>query len=277
MKWTFDWKYLLGTFIAIVPLVFSFYQWRSDQQGHDISLRLISSSSLQPLAKSEIYDVRMTVNGSELVNPHFSIIELTNIGSKPILSADFDTPIEFTGKNGLAFITARVDLTDPKDMPVKMTVDAQRISIAPFLFNPGDRVLVSTITSGPDPFISVKARIAGIRNLAIDSSIDSGNKFKAAFDLGIGSLSLVIYFTYPWILSRRRALDRRFLIASALCCGVAGSLSIKVGLDELEVIFAGIKEYRMWINSAVMIGGTLAGYRVGQTLRRRPSHPANQP
>ncbi|KMY01932.1 hypothetical protein V476_12595 [Pseudomonas syringae KCTC 12500] len=277
MKWTFDWKYLLGTFIAIVPLVFSFYQWRSDQQGHDISLRLISSSSLQPLAKSEIYDVRMTVNGSELVNPHFSIIELTNIGSKPILSADFDTPIEFTGKDGLAFITARVDLTDPKDMPVKMTVDAQRISIAPFLFNPGDRVLVSTITSGPDPFISVKARIAGIRNLAIDSSIDSGNKFKAAFDLGTGSLSLVIYFTYPWILSRRRALDRRFLIASALCCGVAGSLSIKVGLDELEVIFAGIKEYRMWINGALMIGGILAGYRVGQILRRRPSHPANQP
>lgn len=219
----------------------------------------------------------MTVNGVELVNPHFSIIELTNVGSKPILSADFDTPMDFTGQDGLAFITARVDLTDPKDMPVKITVDAQHISIAPFLFNPGDKVLISTITSGPDPIISVKGRVAGIRNLAIESSVDSVNRFKAGTDLLIGGLSLIIYFSYPWVLNKRRVLDRRFLIASALCCGIAGSVSIKVGLDELQVAYAWIKEYRIWLSIALMLGGILVGYRIGEHLRRRSLRPASQP
>lgn len=277
MKRIFDWKYLLGISLAILPLLFSLYQWRTDLQGHDISLRLISSSSLQPLAKSEIYDVRMSVNGVELVNPHFSIIELTNTGSKPILSADFDTPIQFTGTDGLTFITARVDLTDPKDIPVKVTLDAKHVSLSPFLFNPADRVLISTITSGPDPIISVKGRVAGIRSLAIDSALDSGNRLKAGFGLIVSVLSLSLYTSYAWVLTKRVVIDRRFLFASALCCGVAGTASLKLGLGELEVVYSGVREYRTWIVTALFLAGGMGGLLIGKNLRRRSAELLRHP
>ncbi|MBZ9781629.1 hypothetical protein K9857_08700 [Pseudomonas sp. REP124] len=274
MKWNFDWKYLLGIAIAIAALALPAYQWQSDLNAHSLSVRKLSSSPLQPFANSKTYDVKMTVNGVELTNPYFNSFEIVNSGSKPILSTDFETPIEFTGASGLQFVSARLDLTEPKEIPVKISVDNSRLSVAPYLSNPKDKIVFSTITSGPDPLITVKARIAGIREVSIeDSSVEHVDIARLIISAVQCLVSLTIYFTYAWIIPRQRkhqsarTLDWRFLLASALCCGLGASLALAKTMSLLKPILGETYALGNW--SLVILGPvcTVIGYWLANRVR----------
>lgn len=262
MKRNFDWKYLLATVLAIAGVVIPVYVWQSDQQAHDLSARLVSSSSLQPLASSKIYDVKVTLNGVQLVNPHFSTYELINSGSKPILSSDFDSPIKLSGNEGLEFVSARIDYTDPKDIPVKVSVDSKNVSIAPFLFNPNDKVLFSVITSGADPAISMKARIAGIREIAfVDASVKRGSPTRLGIYFILCLAAFSAYFSYVLILPKRRSilLDWRFALTSAVGCGLGGILAMGQVIEDLDLIAGGLSSYTAWISAGLVALGFGAG------------------
>ena len=271
MTWRFDWKYLLGIVLTIASVVTPVYLWKSDLQAHDLSLRLISSSSLQPLASSEIYDVKMSVNGVQLVSPYFSTFELTNNGSKPILSSDFESPIEFFGSRDLTFVTARIDLSDPREIPAKISVDANRVSIAPFLSNPGDKVIFSVITSGAVPVINPKARIAGVKKLVIEEpSTDRGSTFRLGFQFLVSFIALTTYFSFSWILPRRKVilLDRRFVLVTAAICGCGGIISMVHFLDGLQEMYGSFAGYRNWFSLILGVIALVAGSIFGKYIRR---------
>lgn len=255
MKWNFDLKYLLGTAVAIASLILSVYLWQSDLKAHALSVRLLSSSPLQPFASSKIYDVKMTVNGVELINPYFSTYEIVNSGSKPILSTDFESPITFVGNSDLAFVSARIDLTEPKDIPVKVTSEASKVSIAPFLSNPNDKIYVSIITSGVEPVVSIKARIAGIREIEIvDSSVVTTNPIHIVMDLIFSLGCLTTYFIHALMGPRRikGSFNLGVTLASMLGCALAGSMSMRSFTDGLGMT-GGMDTYEKWMLAALFL------------------------
>lgn len=214
----------------------------------------------------------MTVNGAQLANPHFTTFEVMNSGTKPILSSDFEGPIEFSGGKGLEFVTARVDFTDPKDIPAAVSFDSEHVSIAPFLINPGDKIVFSTITSGIDPEISVKARIAGIRQIAIENSfVNDRSPWRLAMNLVVCIIALTTYFTYVTILPRRRkqSLDYRFLVASAIGCGAAGVLTLTRIIDDLQLTADALGGYKGWISAGVVACCLGAGDFLSKYVQRQ--------
>ncbi|MBH3406662.1 hypothetical protein I5P86_16500 [Pseudomonas glycinae] len=256
MKWNFDLKYLLATAVAIASLIFPIYLWQSDLKAHALSVRLISSSQLQPLASSKIYDVKVTVNGVELLNPYFSVFEIVNSGSKPILSTDFESPIIFSGNSDLSFVSARVDLTEPKDIPVKVTLETSKVSIAPFLSNPADKVYLSVITSGADPVISIKARIAGIREIEIvDSSVATRSPLLLCLDLIVSLICLTTYAIH--VLMGPRQINRGLALASMAGCTLGGSVSMKRFIDGLGVT-GGVETHEKWIIVSLFLAVSFA-------------------
>jgi hypothetical protein len=275
MKWTFDFKYLLATAVAVASLIFPVYLWQSDLKAHALSVRLISSSKLQPFVGSKVYDVKMTVNGVELVNPFFSVYELVNSGSKPILNSDFESPIVFAGNSDLAFVSARVDLTEPKDIPVKVTLEQTKVSIAPFLSNPSDKVFLSIITSGPDPDISIKARIAGIREIEVlDSSIHKGSLGKLVIQFIFCVIFLTAYFLHA-LNSPSRIIglhNRRLTLVSMFGCAVAGALTMKRFTEELGLIKGGVGSHENWIIGCLFLA---LSFGIAFVIRRYIWHNAD--
>lgn len=260
MKWNFDLKYLLATAVAIASLILPVYLWQSDLKAHALSVRLLSSSQLQPFASSKKYDVKMTVNGVELVNPYFSIYEIVNSGSKPILSTDFESPIIFSGNSDLAFVSARIDLTEPEDIPVNLTLEPSKVSIAPFLSNPSDKVYLSVITSGVDPVISVKARIAGIREIEIvDSSVVTTSPIRIGIDLFVALGCLTTYFVHAFMGVRRieGSFNIGVAVASMVGCGLAGSMSMRRFTDGLGIT-GGVETYEKSIIVALLLAVSFA-------------------
>jgi hypothetical protein len=184
MDWKkLDWKFFLTIVATIAGVVIPVYLWQTDATSRTIEVKLLSSSALQPA--TNIQDLQIFLNGKKIESPFLSSFELTNTGSKSILSADFETPIEILPKKGVTVVSAQVTRTDPVDIPVKISFDEHRVFIAPFLSNPKDTIAFSIITSGEQPVFESRARIAGIKAIAFEDSS------KIQIQYGRISLSLI--------------------------------------------------------------------------------------
>ena len=128
-----DWKFALTSLLAIAGLVIPFYFWQADSSAHSLTVRLISSSALALPADSKIHDLQITVNGSQIESPHVYSLALINTGSKPISSADFESPLDVRTRNDAKLITAQITGSDPADIPVKILLDDNKLKVQPCL------------------------------------------------------------------------------------------------------------------------------------------------
>lgn len=194
MMWkVLDWKFALTSLIALaVP----FYLWQADLSSHALTVRLVSSSALELPSDSKNHDIQITVNGAKVESPHISSLALINTGSKPIVSADFETPVEVKTQNDSKLITAQITGSEPADIPAKIFLEENKLKFRPFLSNPKDQVNVTIVSSGP---LNLKAggRIAGVRDITFeDLTQDQSRPGVAAFTgiLSVTCLTLYLFF-----------------------------------------------------------------------------------
>jgi hypothetical protein len=217
-----DWKFIVGSLLAVCGLAIPVYLWQVDLSAHSLSLKLVSSSALQPASSTQFQDLQITLNGAKITSAYISSFEMINNGSKPILGADFESPVEILGEGKVHLISAQVTGTNPKEIPIKLSVQSNRIVIAPFLSNPNDVISFSVITSDEPPIFKVKARIAGVKELALeDSSLKKPRVTKLIFYtlLALTGLMLYLRFAHSAILFRDVTVGRS---TSALICLIGG-------------------------------------------------------
>jgi len=196
MNWTkLDWKFFVTLFATIAGVVVPVYLWQADFSSKSMGLRLLSTSALQPAA--DIQDLQIFLNGKKIASPYLSSFELINTGSKPVLSADFESPIEIFPTGGAKVVSAQVTTTDPHNIPVKVAFDEQRVLIAPLLSNPKDTITFSIITSGTQPNFEPRARIAGIKSITFEDSTSEKGEYRAtSFNLFLSFALLIPYLVF---------------------------------------------------------------------------------
>lgn len=120
-----DWKCVLTSLLATaVP----FYFWQPDITAHSLSVRLIYSSVLELPTDSKVHNLQISFNGSKIEAPHIYSLALVNTGSKPILSIDFETPIEIHTKNTSKLVTAPITGSEPADIPAKRVLEGSPVA-----------------------------------------------------------------------------------------------------------------------------------------------------
>lgn len=205
MSWRlWDWKFVLTITVTIVGVLLPFI-WQSNLPSKALELRLSSLSSLQPQA--QIRNVQILLDGEKLESPYAASLELINTGSNPIMSTDFDAPIEVVLADGARYVNAQITSTNPRDLPIQLDQTDRALRIAKHLSNPGDSVILSVVTSGKNPKFDVRSRIAGISQISfVDQSIPKpkvnaiaiGILLTAALGLfAVTSFSMLIMFTRP--------------------------------------------------------------------------------
>lgn len=202
----FDWKFFLTISVALAGVILPFLIWKADFSSKALELRVTSLSSLEPA--SRIRNLEMFLNGNKLEAPYASTIKLVNTGSKPVMSQDFDTPVEIYLNEGARFAGAQLAATSPSGLPVELKVTDQAIVISKHLSNPGDSMTLNVVTSGTRPAFGVKARIAGISKIAmLDQTVPKINFAQRTEDVirlicgatlfAISLLFLVVRLTMP--------------------------------------------------------------------------------
>lgn len=238
IRW--DWRFIVGFLLAVGGLAVPLYIWQADLSPHSLTLKLVSSSALQPASSTQFQDLQITLNGEKISSPYISSFEMVNNGSKPILSSDFESPIEISGGGNVRLISAQVTATDPKEIPVKLSIESNRMVIGPFLSNPSDVISFSVITSNEPPLFKTKARIAGIRELALeDSSLKKGKHSTLIICSVFGIMGLFLYFRFAnYVLLLPQVTVRR--PTSAMIClvaGVSSALMTSKALVELGALY----------------------------------------
>lgn len=191
-----DWKFIVGLLIAIAGVLAPIWLWQLDRRAHSLKLRLVSSVSLSVEKKIAIPELKISLDGKEIENPVLSVVELLNNGSKPIASADFESPIELKVDSGVLVIKARVTEVSPEDLHVTLDTTSSAIKISPMLLNPGDKISLSVLTAGPDGVqFSPQSRIAGISKISYQNQTERRPRWIAgAFFTSLGVIGIALYF-----------------------------------------------------------------------------------
>ncbi len=231
----FDWKFVIASIIALAGVAIPLYLWQFELTSHSLTVRVVSSSALQPTSSEQFRDLQITLNGSPVPSPYLSTFELENTGSKPILTADFEGAIQILSQGKAKFISAQLVGTEPKDIPVSITNGDEGLKISPFLSNPKDKVTISLLTSGDAPSFSVRSRIAGVKEIEYeDTSVKKGNLAKLIISSIVGAISLILYTCYTMaVFDRNLSFSRPLQFVTGFVCLIAGILMVKKTSEEL--------------------------------------------
>ena len=257
---------LLATLAAAAV---SLWLWRADLAAHSLHFRLAAQTALQPDEKNALKGLTLSIDGVQLESPYLSVFELINDGSKPITTADFESPIELRLEPNAFVARARVTATTPKDLETELVTDKQSVKLKPLLLNPEDTVTIAVITSGKQPQFSPRARIAGVVAVPLEdatkTSISGANKLMliiAAF------LSLVAYLIACGGVFNKAGvhLRRRAAVLFALVATMAAGIPVITFLNAIGVDTIGV--HGLWWILLMMLALAVPGLPTALFLNR---------
>ena len=181
--------------MTIIGVLIPVWIWRADLNARSLIFRIASQTSLHPDAAGSIAGLQVVVDGVPLKSPYLSVIELSNDGEKPILSSEFEAPLEIRVVEGSSLARAQVTESKPNDVEAVLTIEGQLVKIKPLLLNPKDVVTISILTAGNKPQFATKARIAGISMVPVYGSDGKNSHIQngiTAIALLFGALLLLI-------------------------------------------------------------------------------------
>lgn len=190
-----DWKFLLMLLVTLLGIGVPVWLWQYDLRAKSLAVRVISSVDLHTPQASSLPGLQLTLNGAKVDAPVLTTLELTNDGSKPIPSTDFEGSLELVIAAGAKALEAKVATVEPTSLSATLETDTQVVRLKPLLLNPNDKITINILTSGQTPSIAPRARIAGVSDVKLESAISSTKSIKKAFLSGpIAFAGLVLYF-----------------------------------------------------------------------------------
>lgn len=229
----FDWKFFSTLILAAAGVIVPIIIWQVDLPSNALSLRLTSSIALRPAIEPSVQDIQIVLDGVNIKEPYLSTLELSNDGSKPIYSKDFDGNLEIYVDQG-SVVRVNVESTQPNGIPIVLNSEDKTIKIKPLLLNPQDTISIIVISSGGAPIFKPMARIAGISEVMYEDYTSKGTEWKKAIYLiPLAYLSFILYLFYAVIMMypSSQYLSRISAILTMVVCAISSSLLIRRGLD----------------------------------------------
>lgn len=220
-----DWKFIVSLVISLAGIVVPLWLWHADQIAHALRLQVISTTALNPQAAPTFGGLKLTLDGQELRNPYFTVLEFLNTGSRPLLRSDFESPLEISMRLPAKIVRVEGAAVTPSDLKPILTIKDGQILLQPLLLNSDDKFRVTVLSTGGMPQVAIKGRIAGISKIDFIARTDdqtlSGTWLKAL----VGILLMIIYFSLGFDAAYQHCYLRKFrplqLVVGAVCVVLA--------------------------------------------------------
>lgn len=226
-------------FVTVTGVAGPIWLWRVDQNAKSLSAAMLSQVALQPTDNDSVQGLQVLIDGTPLVEPFLSVIEISNDGEKPIATADFEVPLEVRLLTKANVARARVTAKSPSDIDAEISWDKQAIKLKPLLLNAKDKITLSVLTSGGQPQFSTKARIAGISTVPlIDATKPIPSRWKkwiflaAAFLFAIATMITMLVGTFVQRKSSA-VLRKRSMLVNSLVTGCTAAVFVNMFLEQI--------------------------------------------
>ena len=235
MNLRFDWKFFLTLAITIASVVVPVWLWQIDLSSKAISLMVNSTAELQPQGIDSLDGILLSVDGKALDSPYVSVLEITNNGSRPILTSDFEGPIRISADSPSRLVKVRTTSSNPPSLEPAVSLADGIVLLQPLLLNPGDTIRITTVAADAKPSFTARARVPGVTEINI---IDAQARRKTTrYWLGkaASTLLLALYLVnmteFAFSGLRRRTFLPRSL-ATGVISGMGGTILIAIQSSE---------------------------------------------
>jgi hypothetical protein len=186
-----DWKFFLGTVVAVAGIAATIYVWRADLSSKAVTVRTVSRTALQPQQASGVQGLRVLIDNNQLMSPWLVVVEVKNTGIRPISASEFESPLEITAGTDSTIIRAQLTSTAPRDIQPRIAVEQGTLKISPLLLNPDDTITIAAIADRGAPTISARSRIAGVSSITVQDDTKKG----PSIALGVVGAAFVFFAT----------------------------------------------------------------------------------
>lgn len=199
MKPAFDWKFIFTIVIAIaIGLLTPYLQGIYDSQAKSLRVNLVDSIGLDPPGAKLVPGLQVTLNGELISSPVVTVLELENDGSKPILTSEFEGPIQLSIENEAKLIEARVAGASQRSLTTSLEFDSKTVRLQPLLLNPKDNIVLTLLTSGDIPMFVPQARIAGVSSIKLELMDNNPKRTKSGWIMY--AIGIVCYIGCAFVL-----------------------------------------------------------------------------
>jgi hypothetical protein len=233
----FDWKFAATLLVTFAGLVVPVVLWRFDVTSKSVELRVISTTALRPKGASSLDGVQVLIDGRAVETPFLSILQIQNIGSRPIATSDFEAATTITTNASTEVVKARLTMVEPFSLNPSISFAASSLVIQPLLLNPNDRFQVAVLTSGSAPEFSASSRIAGVSSISMVAADEARVNARSWARTIVGILLLTMYLNFglEFVLGLVRRVVTPLLLATALIA-FGGGLLLLTPIGDVEVI-----------------------------------------
>lgn len=220
---------IAGLVLAALGIAVPLALWLVDSDSNEIEVRIVSKANLDPSLPSGVKGaMEVSIGGVKVTRPYYVVIEVANSGNRSVTAEDVEIPLTIDVGN-VVIAQAQILRVEPAALAPVVERQDRHVVVRPLLLNPGDSFQLGLLTSGSEPVVSVRARIAGIKDVRIVSSADEGMTFWRSFKLGLGLLLVCLYASLLMMgIGQWRSEFQKFeihrlaIFPMAICCALAG-------------------------------------------------------
>ena len=195
MPFAVDLKFLSTLLAAVAGIVVPIWLWRADLTSKSMQIRTISQTPLANQITQSVSGLSVSLDGLPLENPYLTVIEITNTGSRPIQTADFEGDIEIASSEKSAIVRVQVTATSPQSLRPSVGLENGNARIKALLLNPNDAITLSILSKNQAPSFSARARIAGVSTIEFETTPKSRRLVSStSAKLTIGAALMLNYF-----------------------------------------------------------------------------------
>ena len=231
----FDWKFFLTLAITIASVAVPVWLWQADLSSKALSLTVKSTAELQPKGIDTLNGIQLSVDGKALESPYVSVLEISNSGSKPILTSDFEGPMRISTGSLSKLVKVRTTSSTPPSLEPAVSLAEGVVLLQPLLLNPSDIIRITAVTANAKPIFAVRARVAGVSEINVNDS-QTGREIKRYWIGRVVSTLLLTLYLVNIIEFTFAGLRRRTFLPRSLATGVIAAFggAILVAIQSPE-------------------------------------------
>ena len=231
----FDWKFFLTLAITIASVAVPVWLWQVDLSSKALSLTVKSTAELQPKGIDTLDGIQLSVDGKALDSPYVSVLELSNSGSKPIATSDFEGPIRISTGSPSKLVKVRTTSSTPPSLEPAVSLAEGVVLLQPLLLNPGDTIRITTVAANAKPAFAARARVAGVTEINISDAQVGRETKRYWLGRAVSTLLLTLYLVnvteFAFAGLRRRTFLPRSL-ATGVISGIGGAILLAIPSPE---------------------------------------------
>ena len=160
------WQFI-GAFFTVIAVIFAVIFFKMQHRHKALSYKILSYTPL--VIRDEIGEkLQIVFEGKPVEDVNLSVIKIYNSGNTPIVSNDYERPINLYFGENSQILTTEVIEKNPDNLEVTTHIEGTKVILNPLLLNQKDSITIKIIFSQSDKNInnvSIDGRIVGVKEI----------------------------------------------------------------------------------------------------------------